>query len=205
MYPRRTVPLIGVDPSRTIVFDLGGVLVPSDRVLPVLAAELGVPESAFVPAYWTGRHAFDLGGDTGSYWSGVLGALGRDTDPALTRRLTAIDAQKWATLTEESAALLARLAGERLALLSNAPKPLADAVRAATWSTRMDRLAFSAELGLLKPDPAIYARADEVLDTRPDTTVFFDDRPENVAAAREHGWEAHVWAGAAAALEALER
>jgi putative hydrolase of the HAD superfamily len=69
----------------------------------------------------------------------------------------------------------------------------------------MDALVFSAEVALMKPDPSMYARADELLGTRPGTTVFFDDKPENVDAARAHGWAAHVWEGPAAALAVLGR
>lgn len=189
--------------SRTVVFDLGGVLVPPSRVIPVLAAEVGVSEAAFADAYWRGRVAFDLGGDTAAYWSGVVAALGREPEPALLERLASVDAHKWSDLPPESADLLADLAGERLAVLSNAPAPLAAAVRAAPWSAAVAALVFSAEVALMKPDPAIYARADELLGTRPGATVFFDDRPENVAAARDHGWDAHLWAGPDAAREVL--
>lgn len=193
-----------MESSRTVVFDLGGVLVPSSRVIPLLAAEVGVPEAAFSAAYWTGRVAFDLGEDAVVYWTGVVRALDRDPEPALLERLEHIDAHKWSDLPPESADLLARLVGERLAVLSNAPAPLAAAVRAAPWSSVMDALVFSAEVALMKPDPSVYARADELLGTRSGTTVFFDDKPENVDAARAHGWDAHVWEGPAAALAVLD-
>lgn len=49
----------------------------------------------------------------------------------------------------------------------------------------------SHELRLAKPDPAIYAAAEECLGAPPERIVFFDDLPENVAAARERGWNAH--------------
>lgn len=181
-----------MESSRTVVFDLGGVLVPSSRVIPFLAAEVGVPEEDFTAAYWPGRTAFDLGGDAAEYWAGVVRALGREPEPALLDRLGHVDAHKWSDLPPESAELLSRLDGERLVVLSNAPGPLAAAVRAAPWSSVMDALVFSAEVALMKPDPAIYARADELLGTRPGAAVFFDDRPENVEAASTHGWEAHV-------------
>ncbi len=191
--------------SRTIVFDLGGVLVPSSRVIPLLAAELEVSEEAFTAAYWTGRIEFDLGGSTTGYWTAVVEGVGREPEPGLLERLARIDAEKWSDLPDASADLLAALRDERLAVLSNAPAPLAAAVRAAEWSSAMDALVFSAEVALMKPDPAIYARADELLGTAPGAAVFFDDKPENVEAARAHGWEAHVWEGTDAAREVLGR
>ncbi|WP_300017533.1 HAD-IA family hydrolase [Pseudonocardia sp.] len=182
-----------MDAASTVVFDLGEVLVPSTGVLAGLAAELGVDEPTLGPAYWAARRAYDLGGSSTRYWSGVAEAVGRAPDPDVLARLERLDSEKWSTLPAESAALLRGLVGVRLAVLSNAPAPLAAAVRAASWSTPFAHLIFSADVGVAKPDPAIYAHADRLLGGLP--AVFFDDRPENVDAARAHGWDAHVWAG----------
>jgi putative hydrolase of the HAD superfamily len=196
-----------VERSRTVVFDLGEVLVPSTGVMPLLAAELGVSLDELGAAYWPGRAAYDLGGSADDYWTGVLRALGRAPDPAVLRRLTEVDSTKWSTLPQASAELLAYVQGMgiRLGVLSNAPAPLAAAVRAAAWSAGIAHLVFSAEVALVKPDPQIYARADAVYGTEPGDVVFFDDRVENVEAARAHGWDAHVWAGPEAALATLVR
>jgi putative hydrolase of the HAD superfamily len=196
-----------VERSRTVVFDLGEVLVPSGGVIPRLSAALGVTVDEFIPAYWSGRVAYDLGGSAQEYWTGVLAALGRAPEPDLLGWLTEMDSVKWSTLPRVSVDLLAHLQGRgvRLGVLSNAPGPLAAAVRAAQWSAGIAHLVFSAEVALVKPDPQIYAHADSVYGTEPGDVVFFDDKPENVEAARAHGWDAHVWAGAGPALAALDR
>lgn len=196
-----------MESARTVVFDLGEVLVPSGGVLPLLAAELGITVDELGPAYWSGRTAFDLGCSPEEYWTGVLAALGRAPEPALLAALTELDSVKWSTLPRVSADLLAHLQdrGVRLGVLSNAPGPLAAAVRAAQWTAGIAHLVFSAEIALAKPDPAIYAHADTVYGTEPGDVVFFDDRVENVEAARAHGWDAHVWSGADAALDILGR
>jgi putative hydrolase of the HAD superfamily len=196
-----------VERSRTVVFDLGEVLVPSGGVIPRLSAALGVTVDEFIPAYWSGRVAYDLGGSAQEYWTGVLAALGRAPEPDLLGWLTEMDSVKWSTLPRVSVDLLAHLQrrGVRLGVLSNAPGPLAAAVRAAQWSAGIAHLVFSAEVALVKPDPQIYAHADSVYGTEPGDVVFFDDRVENVEAARAHGWDAHVWAGADAALATLGR
>ncbi|TWF75830.1 putative hydrolase of the HAD superfamily [Pseudonocardia hierapolitana] len=175
--------------------------------MPRLAAELGVTVAELGPAYWSGRTAFDLGCSAEEYWTGVLAALGRDPEPALLAALSETDSIKWSTLPQVSADLLTHLQGRgvRLGVLSNAPGPLAAAVRAAQWAGGIAHLVFSAEVALAKPDPAIYAHADTVYGTEPGDVVFFDDRVENVEAARAHGWDAHVWAGADAALDILGR
>jgi putative hydrolase of the HAD superfamily len=196
-----------VERSLTVVFDLGEVLVPSGAVLPALAAELGVTAEGFDAAYWTCRTVYDLGGSAEDYWTGVVRALGRAPDPALLQRLTEVDAMKWSTLPQSSADLLAHLQGNgvRLGILSNAPGPLAAAVRVAPWSAGIAHLVFSADVALAKPDPEIYARADAVYGTAPGEVVFFDDRKENVEAALAHGWAAHVWGGAEAAIDTVAR
>lgn len=191
--------------SLTVVFDLGEVLVPSTGVLPQLAAELAVPEGELAAAYWPHRKAYDRGQDAATYWTSVLDGLGRAAEPGLLARLEDLDSTKWSTLPASSAALLDRLAGERLCVLSNAPAPLAAAVRAADWSGSMKHVVFSADAGLLKPEPEIYAYADGVYGTAPGDVVFFDDRPENIDAARAHGWDAHVWVDPDAALAVLAR
>lgn len=48
----------------------------------------------------------------------------------------------------------------------------------------------SHELGLAKPDPAIYHAATERFGVRPGEVLFFDDMPENIGAARGVGWRA---------------
>ena len=176
-----------------VVFDVGDVLVSSGDVLPHLAAEAGVTPERFAPAYWRDRHAYDLGVDEHAYWTAVLADLGREPDPDLVDRLARLDAGKWSQLPAAGRALLDGLAGVPLAVLSNAPAALAAAVRAADWSRAFTALVFSAEVGLAKPDPAIYARADAACGTAPGDVVFFDDREANVAAARTHGWQAHLW------------
>lgn len=185
------------------MFDLGDVLVSSAGVLPVLAAELGAALDEFEAAYWPPRPAYDLGGDPDVYWTAVLTALGREPEPAQLRRLCALDAALWAVVPPSTERLFADLAGTQLAVLSNAPKPLAAAVRAAVWSNAVDTFVFSADLGWIKPDPRIYAEADVLLGTTCDQVLFFDDRAENVAAARRHGWDAHVWVDPPTALAVL--
>lgn len=49
----------------------------------------------------------------------------------------------------------------------------------------------SHELGLAKPDPAIYEAARAHFGVRAEQILFFDDLSENVQAARDAGWLAH--------------
>ncbi|MFF5966467.1 HAD-IA family hydrolase [Streptomyces collinus] len=194
-------------PPTAVVWDLGGVLAPSGRALAALAEALGLPESELAYPYWTHRDAYDLGASPDAYWRRIAESLGRTLDGGWVERLDRIDTDCWATLESDAAALLARLAdrGTPLGILSNAPGSLARAVRRASWSARFETLVFSSDVGLMKPDPLVYRAADERLGRSPSEVVFFDDRPENVAAARAHGWRAHVWTGGEAAAAVLAR
>lgn len=57
----------------------------------------------------------------------------------------------------------------------------------------------------MKPSPAIYAHAERRFALVPDRTVFVDDRPDNVAAARARGWRAVRHVDAVRTLAALAR
>lgn len=47
-----------------------------------------------------------------------------------------------------------------------------------------------------KPDPAIYAVAEDRFGLPPEELFFIDDKPENIAAARARGWHGHVFTDA---------
>jgi len=61
----------------------------------------------------------------------------------------------------------------------------------------------SFEMGLMKPDPAIYVRAAEILETPPENILFFDDRADNVEGALSAGFQAYQVHGADAAQEII--
>ncbi|MDP4501271.1 HAD family hydrolase [Nonomuraea turcica] len=193
--------------SLLVVFDLGGVLAPSSPAITAVAEVLGVSEEILADPYWAYRDAYDAGGTADDYWGCVSEAVGRSIDVRLVERLDQVDVASWATLAADTRSLLTELAGRgvTLAVLSNAPASLATAVRASPWSACFHKLIFSSDVGVLKPDAMIYKIADAALRPQPSGVVFFDDRPGNVAAARTHGWRAHVWTSCGEALEVLAR
>jgi len=62
----------------------------------------------------------------------------------------------------------------------------------------------SGEVGLIKPDPAIYAMALERFALAPGEALFIDDRADNVVAAERSGFVAHRFEDAATLRAALE-
>ncbi len=61
--------------------------------------------------------------------------------------------------------------------------------------TEFDRRFISGHMGVIKPDAAIYAAVEQETGHDPRTLFFTDDRPENVAAAAERGWQVHLFDG----------
>jgi len=90
--------------------------------------------------------------------------------------------------------LLAQLKGRglRLNFLSNMPAPLADHLqRTHAFLHHFDSGIYSSHVRLTKPDPAIFALAQQRFGGELADTLFIDDHPENIDAARRHGWQTH--------------
>ena len=104
-----------------------------------------------------------------------------------------VDVAGWMTLNPRTLPALitfATHAGVRLALLSNAPEPLATAIDHSRWSPSFDRRFYSCRLGLAKPDPAVYEAVLDDLGATPQSVLFIDDRAENTRAATALGLQA---------------
>ncbi len=70
--------------------------------------------------------------------------------------------------------------------------------------SRFDRLLLSHELGLAKPDEAIFRAALAAAGTAPEATAFFDDIPDYVEAARRLGVRARLFTDTRAFLAQLD-
>lgn len=58
-----------------------------------------------------------------------------------------------------------------------------------------DREYVSGRLGVVKPDPQIYALVEADCGIAPGGLLFADDRAENIAAAEARGWQVHLFTG----------
>ena len=54
----------------------------------------------------------------------------------------------------------------------------------------------SGDIGIVKPDIAIYRHHAGAFGLDPAETIFFDDSPENIVGAKAAGWQAHVFTDA---------
>lgn len=128
-----------------VMFDYGGVVShpPTQQDVALLAGVAGVGVPAFSDVYWEWRRAYDLAElDVTGYWRQVGRSLGRSYGEAEVAELARLDCASWLRLQAGTVALIEDLAaaGRPLALLSNAPDRLADAIRAHPfWAGEMHR------------------------------------------------------------------
>ena len=125
-----------------VMFDYGGVVShpPTQQDLALLAGAAGVPVPALVDVYWEWRRAYDLAElDVTGYWRQVGRILGRSYSEAEIAELIRLDCAAWLRLQAGTVALIEDLAaaGLPLALLSNAPDELAEAIARAADRQRI--------------------------------------------------------------------
>jgi putative hydrolase of the HAD superfamily len=178
--------------TRWVLTDYGEVI--SDPLPAQTVSELadlaGQQAEEFLGRYWKFRPPYDLGQTARAYWSAVLG---RAAEPQLVEAMIRVDVAGAMTLNPRTLPALITFgtrAGVRLALLSNAPEPLATAIDKSEWAPSFDRRFYSCRLGLAKPDPAVFRAVLDDLGAAPHSVLFIDDRPENVLAAAALGLQA---------------
>ncbi|MEO8529245.1 MAG: HAD family phosphatase [Pseudolysinimonas sp.] len=185
-------------PNRVIVFDYGEVLSMSqsehDRL--GILGTAGASADTFWPAYWKHRDDLDRGTITiPDYWARVADDLGLAFDPAQVQRLWAIDFRSWISVEPGSIDILNQLhdGGTRLALLSNAGFDFGEPFRRAPFARYFEKIFVSAELGMIKPDPAIYQHVLDELGIEASEMVFIDNKKVNVEGAESLGITGHVF------------
>jgi len=193
-----------------VLFDYGGVICEpqsgADRAR--LASASGGPAADFDAAYWRYRLDYDRAAlDVTAYWRSVAADLGRTYTDAKIAELSRLDTASWLTLQPATVDLITGLAaaGHRLALLSNAPADVAEAVQALPVAGYFEHLLFSCALKSAKPDPECFQATLAVLGAEPADVIFLDDRPGNVAGAAALGMVSFQFTDAAAARADLAR
>jgi len=74
---------------------------------------------------------------------------------------------------------------------------LANVERTFDWPSRFDVLVWSYQLGIAKPDPAIYLHTLRELDVVPGEALFLDDKAVNIEAAQALGMRAILFSDVA--------
>jgi putative hydrolase of the HAD superfamily len=177
-----------------------------EQTISDLAALADWPRAAFLGRYWRYRPAYDLGQPDTEYWSRVLD---RDMSAAsrIVNQLTNIDVYGWLRLNPRTLPALlghVRRTGTKLALLSNAPEPLAQGIDVLRWSQHFDHRYYSCRLRAAKPDPLAFQLVLSDLGVQPDEVLFIDDRAENTRTARDLGMHAITFTSATALDRSLK-
>lgn len=187
-------------PIDCILFDAGGVLVKDvyDEIMTLLAKHAGVTLERFKALDRRNFHAFLCGTiDETKFWRNVNTELGRG---GLHLNGKHPGKSPWGEAGRKTirrnpfvadAAVTLKSLGYRLGVLSNAEMPLVAPFEKLCVHEEFDAVIYSCDVGCMKPDPRIYHYALKQLDATPASTLFFDDREENVAAARALGIRAH--------------
>lgn len=183
--------------SRALLLDFGGVLTPSvGRQLRDFEIDHGLPKGTMFAAL---AEAYGSGGDDSDI---ALLERGELAVEAFEQRLAATFAQQGHDVPAEG--LVARLfatlrphgriwdATRRLRRAGVATAVLSNSWGVASYPTDLmgehfDDVVISAEVGLRKPDAAIFHLAAERLDVPVEACVFVDDLDVNVEAARSLG------------------
>jgi putative hydrolase of the HAD superfamily len=183
-----------------IVFDFAGVVF---HWQPVATLRAAIPQHALDDAsaeHWAAQIFTGWGGDWGDFDRGRLDAAALITRTAARTGLPAADVQAVVQAIPRAlrpdvatVALIEQLrsSGHRLLYLSNMPEPYA------LWLEQQyplqawfDGGVFSARVDCIKPEPAIFAAAEEQFAACGEALVFLDDVLHNVRAAQLAGWRA---------------
>jgi len=178
---------------RAVVFDYGMVLSgpPNAEAHAELIRLTGLAPEQFESCYWTDRLDYDKGVLNGAtYWQKFARDAGLSLSNGTLEELERQDVLYWTTYDPQMIAWQAQIKQRGLitGILSNMGESvLANIKREFAWLHGFDVLVWSFELGLVKPEPAIYHHLLDKLGTQPQETLFLDDKAINVEAARELG------------------
>jgi putative hydrolase of the HAD superfamily len=178
---------------RAVIFDYGMVLShpPEPSALNNLLTITGLDRGTFDGHYWTHRHAYDMGKLNGrTYWQHFAADAAIELTATDIERLIENDVLMWCTINEPMLAWAKSLAdsGLRIGILSNmGEETLAYMRQEFGWLGDFHHHTWSCELGIAKPDPAIYTYTCEKLGVAPAEALFLDDKAENIRAAEEVG------------------
>ncbi len=190
-----------------VIFDLDGVVRDwNDDDMYQLEESFGLPPGTILgigfgeelgPLATTGRLSYREWMD--EIRSRVVASFGSEVVPALDRweaNIGVVDLPMLSVLRQVRRQCTA-------AVLSNGTTRLRRDLHALDLIDEFDLIFNTAEIGVAKPDPAVFHHVLRVMELDVTQALFVDDLPENVAAARSVGLIAHVHTGVASTVEFL--
>jgi putative hydrolase of the HAD superfamily len=179
-----------------VVLDYGQVLVPCPTMQEFgrMAKMFNVSFESFYELWEASRGPYDCGDLTAEeYWLKLAAETSTSLSGEQIEILRQVEIEIWAHPDAGMLDWLSRLHadGIKTALLSNMPLDLMKHVLANfRWMENFSFKTFSADVRLIKPDPAIYEYTLHGLGVEPAETLFVDDRETNIRAARTLGMHA---------------
>ncbi|SRR6266550_807595 len=180
---------------RAVIFDLWGVLATKNpRVFDVMARDMHISNDAR-PYFIELLAEMEAGKlDEDGFWQRFCQSQQRERPT----KGTATWSQYYQEITHINDDLLQLVQqlkhnGYKVAIISNIDKYAVQHMRDKGLASHFDITIFSCEVGLLKPDPAIYKLAIEQLGVQPAEAFFTDDKPAKVAGAKAVGLQAIVF------------
>ncbi len=178
---------------KAVILDYGEVLShpPTAEEWGRMASLFHVDGSRFRPLWERNRLHYDRGDlSFEGYWSRLAEDAGTSLEPEQLKNLSQWDVEMWAHINPTMVAWVKQMrsSGIKTGLLSNMP---VDMIRYArqqfAWLNHFDHQTFSAEVGIIKPDPAIYRHSLNGLGVMASEALFVDDRVPNTQGARAVG------------------
>jgi putative hydrolase of the HAD superfamily len=178
---------------RAVILDYGEVLCqrPKMEALQGMARVFGIDPGKFIALYGGSRDPYDRGVMTAEqYWREFARRAEAEVDEEVIQQLRRLDTEMWSTTSPEMTEWVGMLkeSGLTTALLSNMQHDMAAYARKNfDWLRGIDHQILSCEVGLVKPDAAIFHHCIERVGVRPEEALFVDDREANVNSARAIG------------------
>ncbi len=196
------VPVVG-----PVVFDLDGVIRHwNDDELDLVESAVGLPPRTILdvafgedlgPACTTGALTYR------QWMDEIRRRVVADFGPSVEPALDAWETNVGRVDTDMLEVLRRTRSVTTVALLSNGSTRLRRDLHVLDLLDEFDVVFNTAEIGIAKPDPAVFALVCASLETDPAATLFVDDLAENVAGARTAGLCAHQHTDVATTLEVL--
>jgi putative hydrolase of the HAD superfamily len=183
-------------PIRAVILDYGMVLCqpPTPEEIGRMVSLLRVDADRFSQLWGHNRDLYDRGDISPErYWSQLAEAARVKLMPEQLEQLCRWDIEMWA---HENSVMVewareVRSSGIKTAILSNMHRDMiAYARENFAWLSAFDHLTFSADVRLVKPEPAIYEHSLRGVGVAAPEALFVDDREANVHGARRLGMSA---------------
>ncbi len=199
------------DMIKGVVFDFGGVMTPMlmPEMVHQLVDNLGVDWEMVVSGY--GRYRRQMDGDWISMeemYRRIWADMKLYLTPAVCRELVEADICSYFNRDLATLELMKNLKsrGYKIGILTNMCTIFAAHFRQifADYIALADAMVISGEEHLYKPQPEIYELMRARMNLPSDALLFFDDVPDNCAAAQAAGWKAIRFITAAQAASEFE-